>query len=51
MTTIENKNNLFQESCGNGVHIFQFIDDTSKCSNCGITYIVYQETKEKMNSI
>ena len=41
-------NNIqFYESCSNGSHIFQFIENTSKCRNCNITYTEYQEKKQK----
>ena len=47
MAITEYSDNPFQESCDNGSHIFQFIDNTSKCRNCNITYTEYQEKKQR----
>lgn len=46
MIAVENSNNRFHESCDNGTHLFQYIDNTSKCRNCNITYAEYQEKKQ-----
>ena len=46
MAITEYNDNPFQESCDNGSHLFQFIDSTSRCCNCNITYTEYQEKKQ-----